>query len=101
VKFARANFSQEKKMKRLIQISIVLILALILIVGLIQFTEGNALARGGNVCRVGWNSRTDACLASGKDACRVGWNSRTGSCLASTNNGHKNFDIQPFVGWNI
>lgn len=50
-------------MKKLIQVSIVLVLAIALIVGLLQVAGGNTLAGGGNACRVGWNSRTGTCLA--------------------------------------
>ena len=51
-------------MKKLIQISIVLVIAFALILGLFQVTGGGALAGGGNACRVGWNTRTGTCLVT-------------------------------------
>jgi len=50
-------------MKKLIQVSIVLFLAITLIVGPLQVAGDNMLASGGNACRVGWNTRTGTCLA--------------------------------------
>jgi hypothetical protein len=49
-------------MKRLLQISIVLVLALALIVGLFQYTATIDLSTAGGSCRVGWNGRTSNCL---------------------------------------
>ncbi|MGZ9164327.1 MAG: hypothetical protein ACXW4U_04045 [Anaerolineales bacterium] len=49
-------------MKKLIQVSIVLFLAITLIVGPLQVAGDNMLASGGNACRVGWNTRTGTCL---------------------------------------
>jgi hypothetical protein len=48
-------------MKRLLQISLVLVLALALIVGLFQNTAMSELSTTGSSCRVGWNSRTSNC----------------------------------------
>jgi len=82
-------------MKRLIQISIVLVLALALIVGLFQIGIGSELATAGNACRVGWNTRTGTCLADairfpGSDPMpNVGWNGR--DCKSC---------YYPNVGWN-
>ena len=67
-------------MKKLIQISIVLVIAFALIVGLFQVAGGSSLAGGGNACRVGWNTRTGACLA-----------------VAPSYEGP---GIKPLVGWN-
>jgi len=50
-------------MKKLIQISIILVIAFALIAGPFQVAGGNTLASGGNACRVGWNTRTGTCLA--------------------------------------
>ena len=67
-------------MKRLLQISIVLVLALALIVGLLQIGIGSELPTAGRSCRVGWNTRVDNCLAlvpslkaPGRTP-QVGWN---------------------------
>jgi hypothetical protein len=68
-------------MKRLLQISILLVLAFALIVGMLQIGIGSELPTAGNTCRVGWNSRAGSCLALGvslKNPVRspqVGWNS--------------------------
>ena len=67
-------------MKKLLQISIVLVLALALIVGLFQIGIGSELPTAGNSCRVGWNTRAGNCLALGPSPNvptrmpRVGWN---------------------------
>jgi len=58
-------FAKDKKMKKLLQISIVLVLALVLIVGLFQIGIGSELPSARNACRVGWNTRTGNCLALG------------------------------------
>jgi len=50
-------------MKKLIQVSIVITLALVLIVGLLQIGIGSEQLVGGSSCRVGWNTRTGTCLA--------------------------------------
>ena len=50
-------------MKKLLQISIVLVLALALIVGLFQIGIGSDLPSASTACRVGWNTRTGSCLA--------------------------------------
>ena len=47
-------------MKKLIQVSIVLVLALALIIGLLQIS-GDA-PQAARSCRVGWNGRTENCL---------------------------------------
>ena len=68
-------------MKKLLQISIVLVLALALIVGLFQIGIGAELPTAKNPCRVGWNTKTGNCLALGIDVGgtiympNVGWNS--------------------------
>jgi len=68
-------------MKKLLQISIVLVLALALIVGLFQIGIGSELPVAGSACRVGWNTRTGSCLALGIGVGgpifmpNVGWNS--------------------------
>lgn len=68
-------------MKKLLQISIILVLALALIVGLFQIGIGSELSTAGNSCRVGWNTRVGNCLAVAPDPKvpnripRVGWNS--------------------------
>jgi hypothetical protein len=68
-------------MKRLLQISIVLVLALALIVGLFQYTATSELAATGSSCRVGWNSRTTNCSTLALlqklpgPMPQVGWNS--------------------------
>jgi len=68
-------------MKKLIQVSIVLVLAISLIFGLLQVADGSSPAgSGGNPCRVGWNSRNPSCLVG------TTW--------------YKNPGIQPYVGWN-
>ena len=67
-------------MKKLIQISIVLVIAFALIVGLFQVADGSALAGGGNACRVGWNTRTGTCLV-----------------IAPL---YEGLGIKPLVGWN-
>lgn len=64
-------------MKKLIQVSLVLILALALIVGLVQI-GGDAL-QAANSCRVGWNGRATNCLAlvpisAMQPKPRAGWN---------------------------
>ena len=69
-------------MKKLLQISIVLVLALALIVGLFQIGIGSELPTAGNPhpCRVGWNTRNGSCLALGIGVGgtiympNVGWN---------------------------
>lgn len=67
-------------MKKLLQISIVLILAFALIVGLFQIGAGSELTTARNTCRVGWNTRAGSCLALGTRAGgpiympNVGWN---------------------------
>lgn len=50
-------------MKKLVQISIVIALALVLIVGLLQIGSVSDQFAGGSSCRVGWNTRTGTCLA--------------------------------------
>ena len=50
-------------MKKLLQISIVLVLAVALIVGLFQIGIGSELAAAGNSCHVGGNTTTNNCLA--------------------------------------
>lgn len=68
-------------MKRLLQISILLVLALALIVGLFQIGMGPELSSTGSTCRVGWNTRAGSCLALGTVPWlpgilpQVGWNS--------------------------
>jgi len=68
-------------MKKFLQISIVLVLALALIVGLFQIGIGSELPTAGTACRVGWNTRTGSCLALGIGVGgpiympNVGWNS--------------------------
>ena len=67
-------------MKKFIQISIVLIVAVALVIGLLQNWTGSELPMSGNACRVGWNTRTDHCLALGPGSGApvkptVGWNS--------------------------
>jgi len=57
--------AKDKKMKKLLQISIVLVLALALIIGLFQIGIGSELPSARNACRVGWNTRTGSCLALG------------------------------------
>jgi len=52
-------------MKKLLQISIVLVLALALIVGLFQIGIGSELPTAGSACRVDWNTGTGSCLALG------------------------------------
>lgn len=71
-----------EKMKKFIQVSLVVVVSLALVFGLLLYTDGNSLAGGGvNSCRVGWNTRTGSCLASkiwfpGDDNMpNVGWNS--------------------------
>ena len=72
--------AKDKKMKKLLQISIVLVLALALIIGLFQIGIGSELPSARNACRVGWNTRTGSCLALGIDVGgpiympSVGWN---------------------------
>ena len=67
-------------MKRILQISIVLVLAIALIVGLFQIGIGSELPTAGNACRVGWNTRAGNCLALGIGVRgpiympNVGWN---------------------------
>jgi hypothetical protein len=67
-------------MKKLLQISIVLVLALALIIGLFQIGIGGELPTAGNSCHVGSNTTTNSCLAllpSPKvpgSIQRVGWN---------------------------
>lgn len=67
-------------MKKLLQISIVLVLAFALIVGLFQIGIGSELPTAAHSCRVGWNTRANNCLAlvsSPKVPGRmpqVGWN---------------------------
>jgi hypothetical protein len=69
-----------KKMKKLIQVSIVLVVALALIVGLFQIGIGSELPQAANPCRVGWNTRNPHCLALGTGLespilrPNVGWN---------------------------
>jgi hypothetical protein len=69
-------------MKKFIQISILLVLAIALIIGLFQIGIGSELAQAGSgsACRVGWNTRTRPCLALGT--------------------GLKGPILQPNVGWN-
>ena len=68
-------------MKKLLQISIVLVLALALIVGLFQIGIGSELSTAAKSCRVGWNTRAPSCLALGIGVGgpiympNVGWNS--------------------------
>ena len=68
-------------MKKLLQISVVLVLALALIVGLFQIGIGSELPSASTACRVGWNTRTGTCLALGIGVGgpiympNVGWNS--------------------------
>jgi hypothetical protein len=67
-------------MKRIIQITIVLILAIALIVGLFQIGTGGEPSQAANSCRVGWNTRTPNCLALVPGSWtpakpNVGWNS--------------------------
>jgi hypothetical protein len=50
-------------MKRLLQISILLVLAFALIVGMLQIGIGSELPTAGTACRVGWNGRATSCLA--------------------------------------
>ena len=64
-------------MKKLIQVSIVLTLALILIVGLLQI--GGDLSQAAKSCRVGWNGRAVTCLALApipgiQPRPEIGWN---------------------------
>lgn len=67
-------------MKKLLQISIVLVLALALIIGLFQIGIGSELVTVGNSCHVDGNITTNNCLAvlsSPKvpgSMQRVGWN---------------------------
>ena len=68
-------------MKKLIQISIVLVIAFALILGLFQVADVGALAGGGG------------------NACRVGWNTRTGTCLVVAPL-YQGPGIKPLVGWN-
>jgi hypothetical protein len=68
-------------MKRPIRISIVLVIAFALIVGLFQVADGSSLRGGG-----------------GK-ACRVGWNTRTSTCLVIAPL-YEGLGIKPLVGWN-
>ena len=75
------TFSKGQKMKKLLQISVVLVLALALIVGLFQIGIGSELPSASTACRVGWNTRTGTCLALGIGVGgpiympNVGWNS--------------------------
>jgi hypothetical protein len=78
---ADKNPAKDKTMKKLLQISIILVLALALIVGLFQIGIGTELPTASNACRVGWNTRTGSCLALGIKVDgpifmpNVGWNS--------------------------
>jgi hypothetical protein len=68
-------------MKRLLQITMVLVLALALIVGLFQHIAISELATSGSSCRVGWNGRTSNCITLALSSKlpgpiqQVGWNS--------------------------
>jgi hypothetical protein len=67
-------------MKRLLQISILLVLAFALIVGMLQIGLGSELPTAGSACRVGWNGRATSCLVLGPSlkgpvmSPQVGWN---------------------------
>lgn len=68
-------------MKRLLQITIVLVLALALIVGLFQYVAISERSSASGSCRVGWNGRTSNCLTLALvqklpgPMPQVGWNS--------------------------
>jgi len=68
-------------MRKLIQVSLVLVVALALIIGLFQVADGNSLA------------------GSGGASCRVGWNTRNGACYVAVTH-HQGPDFKPYVGWN-
>ena len=67
-------------MKKFIQISIMLVLAIALIIGLFPIGIGSEFPQAGSPCRVGWNTRTGTCLALGTGLNgpimqpNVGWN---------------------------
>lgn len=67
-------------MKKLIQISVILVLAIALVVGLFQIGIGSEIPMASKSCRVGWNTRASSCLALGIgvkvpiDRPDVGWN---------------------------
>jgi len=95
-------------MKKLIQISLVIVVSLALVFGLLLYTDGGSLTGGGgNSCRVGWNTRTGTCLAGkiwfpGDDKMpNVGWNS--GVSAAPSQDlalGSCRTRYCPDVGWN-
>jgi hypothetical protein len=68
-------------MKRLLQITIVLVLALALIIGLFPHIAISELSSAGSSCRVGWNGRTSNCITLALSSklpgpiYQVGWNS--------------------------
>lgn len=67
-------------MKKLIQVSLVLVLAIAITGGPFQVAGSGPLAGGGNDCRVGWNTGAGTCPA-----------------VAPL---YKGPGIKPLVGWN-
>jgi len=92
-------------MKKLIQISLVIVVTFALVFGLFMYPDNGLLAAGS--CRVGWNTRTGSCLAdsiwlpgSGYTP-NVGWNSKASTMPSQDHTlAYCKFCYYPDVGWN-